>query len=220
MAIDPHAGNDRGPQQWEGTAAEGEADNAAFRATLAANGVAGRVRHVPPPVAGGARRRRGPDRRPLRRRRAPLRARSADIARWGARVVPGGTLLIHDAFSSVGVTLAILRLLAPGSRFRYVGRSGSLAEYRREDLAPAARARNAAAQLGALPGSRATWWSRRRSSRACRRSPARSGTGPGRGRTERRRPAGPRSPRFPLLDSIRAIAALSVVVFHAACGRG
>ena len=158
MAIDPHAGNDRGPQQWEGTAAEGEADNAAFRATLAATGVADRVRHVPPPLAGGARRRRGPDRRPLRRRRAPLRAGGGRHRPLGRAGRPGGTLLIHDAFSSVGVTLAILRRLAPGSRFRYVGRSGSLAEYRREDLAPAARARNAAAQLAALPGSRATSW--------------------------------------------------------------
>jgi predicted O-methyltransferase YrrM len=151
VAIDPHAGNDRGPQQWEGTAAEGEADHAAFLATLAANGVQDRVRHVrrpsqealcdvPGPIdvlyVDGA------------HRYAPA---SADIARWGARVVPGGTLLIHDAFSSVGVTLAILRLLAPGSRFRYAGRSGSLAEYRRQDLAAAARIHNAAAQLGALP---------------------------------------------------------------------
>ena len=35
----------------------------------------------------------------------------ADIRDWGARVADGGTLLIHDSFSSVGVTLAILREL-------------------------------------------------------------------------------------------------------------
>ena len=57
-----------------------------------------------------------------------------DIVSWGAKVVPGGTLLIHDSFSSVGVTLALLTTLVPGGRFRYVGRDGSLARYRREDL--------------------------------------------------------------------------------------
>src|SRR6185295_7220595 len=30
VAIDPHAGNDRGPRQWTGARAEGEADNRAF----------------------------------------------------------------------------------------------------------------------------------------------------------------------------------------------
>jgi hypothetical protein len=60
-------------------------------------------------------------------------------------------MLIHDSFSSVGVTLAIGRLLLVGSRFRYAGRSGSLAEYRRVDLGPAGRARSAARQLTALP---------------------------------------------------------------------
>ena len=53
-----------------------------------------------------------------------------------ARVADGGTLLIHDAFSSVGVTAAIVRELVFGRRFRYVGRSRSLAEYR-ADLAGA-----------------------------------------------------------------------------------
>jgi hypothetical protein len=65
-------------------------------------------------------------------------------------VRPGGSLLIHDAFSSVGVTLAILRELVPGRTFRYVGRTRSLAEYR-ADLAPADRLRNAARQAGQLP---------------------------------------------------------------------
>ena len=58
-------------------------------------------------------------------------------------------MLVHDAFSSVGVTAAIMRELVFGRRYRYVGRSRSLAEYR-ADLAAAgtsARARNAVAQL-------------------------------------------------------------------------
>ena len=85
VAIDPHAGNDRGPRQWEGTAGEGEADHAAFRANLERAGVAERVRHVRRPsqealdaVAGdvdllyvdGAHR---------------FAAAAADLRRWGAR---------------------------------------------------------------------------------------------------------------------------------------
>jgi predicted O-methyltransferase YrrM len=151
VAIDPHAGNDRGPQQWTGSADEGERDHQAFLANLERAGVAGRVRHV-----------RRFSQEALDAVEAPLDAvyvdgahgfapASRDIERWGARVRPGGTLLIHDAFSSVGVTLAIGRLLVPGRRFRYLGRSGSLAEYRREDLRPGARLASAVRQLGALP---------------------------------------------------------------------
>jgi predicted O-methyltransferase YrrM len=151
VAVDPHAGNDRGPRQLEGEPEDGEADLHAFRANLEAAGVAGRVRHVRlrssdahDAVAGnldllyvdGA------------HRYGPARD---DIARWGARVEPGGTMLIHDAFSSVGVTLAQLRLLLAGASFRYIGRTRSLAEYRREELAPRARAANALAQAAELP---------------------------------------------------------------------
>lgn len=151
VAIDPHAGNDRGPQQIEGTSDEGEADHRAFRANLERAGVAERVSHVRLPSQGafgavdgvvdllyvdGA------------HRYGPARD---DIARWGERVRPGGALLIHDSFSSIGVTLAILRLLAFGSDYRYVGRSRSLAEYRRERLDARARVANAARQLAQLP---------------------------------------------------------------------
>ncbi len=68
-------------------------------------------------------------------------ARTGSRPRWptsacgAAASQPGGTMLIHDSFSSVGVTLAILRALALGRRFRYVGRSGSMTEYRRELVA-------------------------------------------------------------------------------------
>ena len=60
-------------------------------------------------------------------RYAPARA---DIVSWGARVADGGVMLIHDSFSSIGVTLAILRELIAGRRFRYVGRSRSMTIYR------------------------------------------------------------------------------------------
>jgi Methyltransferase domain len=151
VAIDPHAGNDRGPQQWEGTASEGQADHEAFVANLDRAGVDGRVRHV-----------RRPSQEALHavtgavdllyvdgaHRYAPA---AADIARWGARVRPGGVMLIHDAFSSVGVTLAILRLLAFGGAFRYRGRDGSLAAYERVATHGRARLGNGARQLAQLP---------------------------------------------------------------------
>jgi predicted O-methyltransferase YrrM len=151
VAIDPHAGNDRGPQQIDGTAAEGNADHEAFRANLERAGAAGRVRHVRlpsqaalPEVEGavdvlyvdGAHR-YGPA--------------SADIVRWGDRVRPGGTMLIHDSFSSIGVTLAILRHLVWSPRFAYVGRTSSLAEYRRTEPDGRARLASAARQLAQLP---------------------------------------------------------------------
>jgi SAM-dependent methyltransferase len=150
-AIDPHAGNDRGPREIHGSAAQGEADLRAFRSNLERAGVARRVRHVRLPsqdalgelsgeldllFVDGAHRYR------------PARD---DLARWGERVRPGGHMLVHDAFSSVGVTLAIGRELLAGGRFRYLGRSGSLAEYRREDLTAGQRLRNAARQLAELP---------------------------------------------------------------------
>ena len=40
VAIDPHAGNDRGPQQIRGSAAEGDADHKAFMRNLSGAGVA------------------------------------------------------------------------------------------------------------------------------------------------------------------------------------
>jgi predicted O-methyltransferase YrrM len=151
VAIDPHAGNDRGPQQIHGTADEGNSDHLAFRANLERAGVAHAVRHVRLPsqealgaldgevdvlYVDGAHRYR------------PARD---DVVRWGARVKPGGTMLIHDSFSSVGVTLAILRHLVASGEFAYAGRTGSLAEYRRTRPRGRARLRSALRQLAELP---------------------------------------------------------------------
>lgn len=61
-----------------------------------------------------------------------------DDLRWSAFLDPGDTVLVHDAFSSLGVTLAVLRDTASG-RHRYVGRTGSLA--RLEVARPSARDR-------------------------------------------------------------------------------
>jgi hypothetical protein len=153
IAIDPHAGNDRGPQEIVGSASAGEADNAAFRSNLSAAGVAERVRHVRLPSQDAL----GAVDSPIdllyvdgAHRYGPA---SSDIARFGARVRPGGTMLIHDSFSSIGVTLALLRLLAFGGSFVYVGRERSLAEYRRVGvpLRVGERVRNSLRQAAELP---------------------------------------------------------------------
>jgi predicted O-methyltransferase YrrM len=80
-----------------------------------------------------------------------LKTARADIRDWGARVREGGTMLIHDSFSSVGVTLAELLSLFYGDRFRYMGRSRTLAEYRCECLPVAGRVVNASRQAVSLP---------------------------------------------------------------------
>jgi predicted O-methyltransferase YrrM len=152
FAIDPHAGNDRGPEEIEGFVAEAEDDHAVFLANLREAGVEDRVTHlrkfsdkahrdVPGEIAmlyvDGA------------HRYKPARA---DIRTWGTRVADGGTMLIHDSFSSVGVTLAILRELVFGGRFRYVGRARSLTVYEATlERGPRARLVNAARQLAQLP---------------------------------------------------------------------
>jgi predicted O-methyltransferase YrrM len=152
VAIDPHAGNDRGPQEIDGFVTEAAGDHERFEANLERAGVRHRVRHVRAfsneahaDVDGaiavlyidGA------------HRYAPA---LADIRDWGARVAPGGTMLIHDSFSSIGVTLAILRELLVGRRFRYVGRSRSLTEFSADlDRTRAGRAMNACRLLAQLP---------------------------------------------------------------------
>ncbi len=152
IAIDPHAGNDRGPQEIDGFASEAATDHEIFNTNLAEAGVTDRVRHVRAmsddahdEVVGdiavlyidGA------------HRYAPARQ---DIVEWGARVQPGGTLLIHDSFSSVGVTTAIGRELMFGRRFRYAGRARSLTIYHADlDGSGRSRAVNSLHQLAQLP---------------------------------------------------------------------
>jgi predicted O-methyltransferase YrrM len=151
IAIDPHAGGDRGPQEIAPEAERGEADQRAFQSNLRAAGVDERVEHVRL-VSSGAHaavtaaidvlyvdgaHRFGPAR--------------DDIVRWGDRVREGGTMLVHDSFSSIGVTLATLSSITFGSRWRYAGRTGSLAEYRHESLGAGERVTNAARQLAELP---------------------------------------------------------------------
>jgi len=151
VAIDPHLGTDRGPQEIVTTSALGQSDHEVFNANLAAAGVAVRVRHVRTlsdaalaEVEGaidllyidGA------------HRYGPARA---DIVGWGGRVRHGGTLLVHDSWSSVGVSLALLTTLVWSGEWRYLGRAQSMTCYRRERLQGLARARNVLRQLAQLP---------------------------------------------------------------------
>jgi hypothetical protein len=150
-AIDPHGGNDRGPNEISGFVDEAEQDHQAFLANLERAGVRDRVEHlrkfsdaaladVPGGVEllyiDGAHR---------------FRPASNDIRQWGAKVPGGGTMLIHDSFSSVGVTLALIATTFFGRDFRYEGRSESMAEFRRVRLTGRARLTNALRQVAQLP---------------------------------------------------------------------
>ncbi|MEA2422717.1 MAG: hypothetical protein QOF55_1816 [Thermoleophilaceae bacterium] len=153
VAIDPHAGGDRGPQEIEADHSRGEADNRAFASNLERAGVADAVRHVRLPSSDALGSVSGPVDLLYVDGAHRLRPAMDDIARWGARVRPGGRMLVHDSFSSIGVTLALMRLLLFGGDFVYAGRERSLAEYRRvgRPLRVGERGRNAARQVGQLP---------------------------------------------------------------------
>ena len=49
---------------------------------------------------------------------------------WSENLVPNGEILVHDAFSSIGVTAGILVKVLCGNRYVYVDRAGSLARFR------------------------------------------------------------------------------------------
>ena len=51
----------------------------------------------------------------------------SDDLRWADHLPPHGRLLLHDCFSSIGVTLGVLRHVLPARDLRYVRRTGSLA---------------------------------------------------------------------------------------------
>jgi hypothetical protein len=151
VAVDPHGGGDRGPREIAPEAARGEEDHRAFQANLRRARVDEGVRHVRLPSQDALGAVGGPvDLLYVdgAHRYGPARA---DIKRWGGRVPVGGTMLVHDAYNAVGVMLAQLRVLLGSGRWRYVGRVRSLAEYRREELGPAARLRNALRQAAGLP---------------------------------------------------------------------
>jgi predicted O-methyltransferase YrrM len=151
LAIDPHAGNDRSPGVREGSPAEGQRDHVAFEENLRSRGLTERVRHIRSPsqtahedvegdidflfVDGSHRYREALD----------------DLRHWGARVRSGGTMCVHDTYTSLFVTAATYRSVALSGGWRYVGRERSLAEYRRERLCARDRVLNVSRQLVDLP---------------------------------------------------------------------
>ena len=150
-AIDPHGGTDRGPWEYEGDFDEGQRDHEIFMRNLERALVRDRVVHVRKlsqdaldDVAGGVQLLYidGAHR---------FRPALADLMQWSPKVAKGGVMLIHDSFSSLGLTLAMAVALFWSDEFRYEGRSGSMAQYRREPVPRSERRANAAAQLAQLP---------------------------------------------------------------------
>lgn len=150
-AIDPHGGNDRGPQELDGFAEEAESDHQIFLANLANAGVRDRVTYLRKYAndatndvtsqldllyVDGAHR---------------FKPASQDIRQWGVRVKDGGRLLVHDSFSSIGVTLALVVLTFFSSQWIYEGRSQSMAQFRRGPNTLGARCGSLARQLAQLP---------------------------------------------------------------------
>jgi predicted O-methyltransferase YrrM len=136
VAIDPYEENEPRPRDLE-----------CFEANLEQAGIRGRVEHLHDFSTGALRGFDGEIDLLYIDGAHDLGTALADIRGWGARVREGGTMLIHDSFSSLGVTLAELVSLVFGRQFRYVGRSRTLAEYRRETVPVAAVALNAGRQL-------------------------------------------------------------------------
>lgn len=64
-----------------------------------------------------------------------------DDLRWSAHMPAGGEILVHDCYSSIGVTLGTIAKVLFGSRYTYLDRSRSLARFtvRRPTLADRAR---------------------------------------------------------------------------------
>ena len=145
VAIDPHMS---GPYA-SATDEEGERVHAAFHANLERTGADGAVRHVRQPsqsaealasVDGAV------DLLYVDGDHRYDRARD-DLLLWGPRVRAGGSIFVHDCYSSPYVTMAVLRVLLPASDLRYVGRERSLVEYVAEPVPAGARLRNIGRQL-------------------------------------------------------------------------
>jgi len=151
VAIDPHGSTIRTRDVLEGQEDEAEAVHKLFLENLEQHGVRDRITYIRKSshaalwdVEGKV------DMLFIDGSHDYIPARN-DIREWGSRVADGGTMLIHDSFTSIGVTLAILSTLVTTDQFRYVGRAGSLTEYKRERLDKEARKRNSRKLLGLLP---------------------------------------------------------------------
>ena len=97
--------------------------------------------------------------------RTATRRRGPTSAMWGARVADGGTMLIHDSFSSVGVTLAIMPRAAVRARGSATSAARGRSPIYRADLAPGWPSRSRNAGPPARPSCRGS--SRTSRSRCC-----------------------------------------------------
>lgn len=150
-AIDPHAGNDRGPGEWEGAAEDGQADHEQFLRNLENAGVRDRVTHVREFSQLAQGHVAGPiDLLYVDGAHGYAPARS-DIVEWGNRVVEGGAMAIHDVYTSLFVSLAVMRTLWFSRRWRYVGRVRSLAVYERSPVSLGAWPGNVLRQVANVP---------------------------------------------------------------------
>lgn len=149
VAIDPFAAETIATRERLREADVGESDLGQFETNLRRAGVRDRVRHVRALSGDALASIEGEIDLLYVDGAHDLRSALGDIRGWGSRIREGGTMLIHDSFSAVGVTLAQLVALFASGSFRYVGRSRSLAEYRREP--GSSRTRNLARQAAQLP---------------------------------------------------------------------
>jgi predicted O-methyltransferase YrrM len=74
-----------------------------------------------------------------------------DIDGWEPYVSPAGAMVIHDAFSSTGVTRALLSRHFANRKFRFERNERTLALYHREDLSSVQALASAARQAARLP---------------------------------------------------------------------
>ena len=54
----------------------------------------------------------------------------ADDLKWAEHLPPGAPILVHDCYSSIGVTLGVLAHVLPSAHLRYERRAGSMALFR------------------------------------------------------------------------------------------
>ncbi len=154
IAIDPHAGGDRGPQEITPDEVRGNADYDTFHANLAKAGIAHKVHHIRKSSQQAFADGDAPEQIALLFIDGAHRIKPAgyDIKQWRTKIPVGGTMLIHDAFSSIGVTTALALTCFASRHWRYIKRTGSLAEYRRvPKMSRKAQLTNLTHQLTQLP---------------------------------------------------------------------
>jgi predicted O-methyltransferase YrrM len=147
VAIDPFAAEQIATRERLRETDVGESDLERFESNLERAGVRGRVQHIRAFSSDALAQVDGGVDLLYVDGAHDLRNALGDIRGWGARVRDGGTMLVHDSFSAVGVTLAEAAALFLSDRFRYVGRTRSLAEYRREHVGRFVNSMQQAAQL-------------------------------------------------------------------------